>query len=142
MAMPDGQVSCGAGLYYGDAPPAPPNWQEIIRVIDINIDGVTVTATDMSHLRSLYCAKEFKPGMADGGSVSFTLNFVATVFSTVYGLIQQYKSFRVATPNGSSMDFEGFITSLGMAIPEDDRITVPATFKVSGLPAFYVTTPA
>jgi len=136
MSRPDGMVSCGAAFYYSDAPPLSPNWLELGWVIDMNVDGITVTATEVSHLRSQFCAKEFLPGKLDGGTLTLNTNFVATQYVILNALLQNYKAFRIITPNISTMTFEGFITSLGVAIPDDDRITVPITIKVSGRPTF------
>ncbi len=128
--------SCGTKLYYADAPPAPQNWVQIAKVIDINAGNRNVTVTEVPHLESPNCANEKIPGRFDGGDVTWTLNFTPTQAAVIDGLIQNYIMIRIEYPGGSTLDCEGFLSQIGDSIPDNDRITQDVTFAVSGRPIF------
>src|SRR3990167_5945795 len=49
----------------------------VSEVTDIDCDGPKVEMIDFSHLLSPDAHKEFKPGLIDGGAVSFEVNYLA-----------------------------------------------------------------
>jgi hypothetical protein len=111
------------------------------------MNGVPLTrpATNVSHLASDERASEFIPGRLDGGELTAQLNLTKAQYEMLWGMINDNPSvsndqnrykFLVWIPNGSGLYlvFKGFITSMPFTIPDDDRVTIDVTFKISGKP--------
>lgn len=102
---------------------------------DISGPNISVTSTDSSCLSTEW--KTFIPGLGDGGEVTFTIDYSETNYNTLHGILRDVKSWRITMPDGETQDFDGFITALGLTIPFDDRIVVPVTIKVTGIPSTF-----
>lgn len=100
-------------------------------------------SVEFTHFGSPDGYREFKPGLSDGGEVTFSYNLVPgladdAVIAT-HLATKTVEKWRIVFPNGAQLNFDGFATAHGRATPIDDRMTGSVTFKVTGKP---VLTPA
>jgi hypothetical protein len=105
-------------------------------VMNLSLGGISVNPVETSHLRSTSNAKTFISGMIDAGEISLTINYAKAQFNTLIGLLRSSQAFVLTMPDSSTLTGSGILTSLGLEIPEDDRVTVPITVKISGLPVW------
>ena len=82
--------------------------------------------------------KKFEPGLLDAGEVSLTLIFdpadsgQTTLAADLEDDTLRY--YRVEYPDGTTVDYHGFLTGWGTPTPMEDKITRTVKFKVSGKP--------
>lgn len=110
------------------------NW---VALAEVNsIDGPTKSrdTIDVTSLDSTGGYREFIGGFRDGGTVSLPMNFTHTSYDTMNNDFESdvLQNYEIYLPDGSSFEFEAFVTELGLAIPVDDKVTANVTLKVSG----------
>ena len=102
---------------------------------------------DISTMGSTDKWREFIPGMADAGELTFECNFDGTTVSSMLNTqLDATYTRTTATTNNVVVTFsdtdtatftcDGFITALGHAIPFDDKVTQSVTIKLDGSPTF------
>ena len=90
-------------------------------------------ALDVSTMDSSNKWREFIPGMLDGGEVT-----VEVLYGTTQGNnLEAYftnpaEAWTITVPVGDTIVGSAFMTSLGYAIPFDDKITQSFTLKYTG----------
>ncbi|MDK1103953.1 MAG: phage tail tube protein [Actinomycetota bacterium] len=114
----------------------------IAEVVSITGPGVSRDTIEKTHLTSDGMAREFIPGLIDGGDVTVELNFLpddttqALIFSdmistTVTSVEQAYTiQLTDATPQTIAMNL--IPTAWEPSAPFDDKLSLSVTFKVSG----------
>lgn len=134
--MPKKPHSYGTLLKYGASPTT------LTGVRRISGPNVEVSSVDTTDLSSTDAAREFIPGLIDGGQVEFELYADEAVIAALYALLRTETAWDLVFPLQSGeateaqWDFDGFITSIGEEVEEDEAIIVPITIKVTGKPAF------
>lgn len=122
-------------------------WQTITEQTDFGGPGLDVTMIDVTHTLSPNRAREFIPGLVDGGEFPVNGNHVAddavlkAVFAaTAPAVGASPYEFRIVWPNpaGSIWTFNGWIRGLDAPKEEDDALRLSFTFKVSGSITFPV----
>lgn len=98
-----------------------------------DMEGADLDVSDMDSPNGF---REFIPGIVDGGEASLELNWQKTQQTTLHGYWRSTGSFRVVWSDGSKLEFDGYMKSLGTETPFDDKVSASATFKVSGKPTF------
>jgi predicted secreted protein len=101
-------------------------------------------AVDKSTMDSTNKFREFIPGMADGGEISFDVNYDGAAGATANDLHNAFtataaQAIVVQINNGgttSSWAVSGFVTGLGYAIPHDEKVTQSVTIKAAGEPTY------
>lgn len=106
------------------------------QITNFNVGGIQISAIETTHLASSNAFKEFLPGLGDGGELSFTINYIKAQMTSLYALARTVSAFTLTLSDGSTLTGSGFFTSLGLAAPEDDRITQDVTVKITGKPTF------
>lgn len=119
------------------------NYVAIVEVVKIDGMDITITNTNFTHLQSPSGFKEFKPGMGDGGNVTYDINATKGQVNTFFSNLRVASmGFQLKWPllasetNASNWQFSGHIDKMGAAYPDDDRILVPMSVKVTGKPTF------
>lgn len=136
MAASAGTHSYGSDLAYSDTLGGGGSFTSVAEVCDISADGPTVGSTKFTHLKSDNAAHEYKPGLIEGGELTFTVNHIKAVRNTLMGFLRVMKSWKVTDPDGGFTTCDGFITSLGKKNPEDDRVTGDIKIKFTGKPVY------
>ncbi len=108
-------------------------------VAEINsIDGPNKSrdTIDVTSLDSAAGYREFIASFRDGGEVTLEMNFTRDGYEEMNADFETdtLVDYQVLIPDTgeTTFDFSGLVTSLGMGIPLDDKITASITIKVSG----------
>lgn len=130
----------GTQLQLGDGA-ATEVFTPIVELRTISIGGMTTPQADATHLDSSW--QEFLAGIPDGGSVSFSGNFVpgdatqdeATGLLSTLGNLNNYRL--VASDSGAwTVDFSAILTVDSIDFSHDDAARISGTLKVNGEPTF------
>jgi len=129
--------SCGTRLSWDTA--GGTTYADIAEVIDLDGPSPKIPAADVSNLQSPNCYREKRPKMVDPGAFKAKMNFTKAQYGQLLGQVRKYPiSFKISFPligtetTASSATWSGFIGGIGMAIPDDDRITNDVDVEVSG----------
>lgn len=108
-------------------------------VTEISLPELARDSIDLTHLSSPDGYREFKPGLADAGEAGIVYNLIPGLADDAviraHLATRAVETWRVVFPNGAKLEFRGFATAHGGAVPMDDKMTGSATFKVSGKPS-------
>ena len=114
---------------------------------DITGPEVSVEPIDVTTHDSADGFGESIPGLADGGEVSFEMQFdpSSVAHETLYADVaaRQMHNWRLQLPGfasttaGGYVQFAGFLTKVGMGLPVKGSITAPISIKVSGKPTYF-----
>jgi hypothetical protein len=129
-----GILGAGGKLQYSTLPVSVYN--DIAGVVHIGGPDATVTDVDISNLQSASVAKEYIPGMYDGGTVEVDINYDHLQWSTLYSLYRTLVGFKILFSDGSNWTFNGYINHFNTDIPLDEQVTSPIGIKVTGKPVF------
>ena len=111
-----------------------------VAVAEVNsISGPNSTRNqiDVTSLDSTGGYKEFIGGFRDGGEVTLNMNFT----KATYGLMQNdfenddnsiAYTVVLSDASATTIGFNGFVQSLGFAVPTEDKVTADVTIKVTG----------
>jgi predicted secreted protein len=113
--------------------------RDSVAIAEINsITGPNMTRDfiDVTSLDSTGGYREFIAGFRDGGEITLEMNFTAAGFNDLKDdyesdVIQTY-SIVLSDNAATTLTFSGFVTSLGIAVPIDDKVTCNVTIKISG----------
>ncbi|KQN37007.1 phage tail protein [Sphingomonas sp. Leaf407] len=110
----------------------------LAEVAELTLPELSRDAVDFTHMTSPDAHREFKPGLSDAGEAGIVYNLIPgvaddAVIRTHLGT-RAVEAWRIVFPNGAKLDFRGFATAHGGAVPMEDKMTGTATFKVSGKP--------
>lgn len=111
-------------------------YEDIANVNSINGPGTTRDTVDTTTFDSTGGYREFITGLRDGGSVSLEMNFSKDAYDDLLtdfnnDAVQSYEIF-FAKQGAGAIQFDGLLTDQPVTIPMNDKVTISATFKVSG----------
>ena len=114
-----------------------PTFTAIAEVNSITGPSMTRDTIDVTSLDSTGGYREFIAGFRDGGEVTLNMNFTVAGYDDLkddFGL-ETKVNYRINLDKGGSndtkFDFAGLVTSLGLAVPMDDKVTTDVTIKIS-----------
>ena len=110
-----------------------------VAIAEVNsIDGPNKSRNtiDVTSLDSTGGYKEFIPGFRDGGEIALDMNFTLDGYDDMNAdfeseTIQTY-SIVLGDTGNTTFSFSGYVTSLGLAVPLEDKVTSKVTIKISG----------
>lgn len=109
----------------------------VAEVISISGPNVSRAHIDVTNLDSIDGYREFIAGFRDAGEVTLTMNFTFATWQDFKDDIDNDDAvaYSIELPNteGTIISFDGLVTSLGMAIPFDDKVTSDVTIKVDSV---------
>jgi len=138
----DATKGYGAVLYYGDSSTVAGSttWTAVAQVRDITLPTVEADDIDVTNQDSTGGAREYIPGLIEGGECEFELLFKKSAVTAVYALLATQKGWRVTVNDHATADskweFDGYVKSFGGEIPLEDPVMCSVTIKVTGKPAF------
>lgn len=114
---------------------------DVGNIISISGPDQTRDSIDISTMDSISKAREFISGLWDAGEVTIEINYDGASGGTANDLSTAFQLgtgevWTIAFPDTSTWAATGFITSLGHAIPVDDKITQSFTIKFTGVPTY------
>lgn len=144
MAATQARIGYGVTLARGDGA-SPEVFTSVVELIDITPPSMTKDQIEATHHASPGGFREFIPGMKDGGEFTAVFNWIkshATQGNASGGLLNDFlnqdtpRNWRISFPGSPVMTwtFRAVVTGFNPSTPIDDRMTVNATFKVSGAP--------
>ena len=109
----------------------------IAEVNSITGPNMSRNTIDVTSLDSTGGYREFIAGFRDAGEVTLNMNFSIAGY---LGMLDDFESDTLQTyqitldeggTNESEFEFTGLVTSLGMSVPMDDKVTSDVTIKIS-----------
>jgi len=78
--------------------------------------------------------RSFIAGLKDAGTLTFTLMFDKTVYSTLKAAFEDNtaKAIEITLPDATKLTFNGYVTELPLTVPTEDKVTCDVTVKISG----------
>jgi hypothetical protein len=132
-------IGYGSAFAVGDGG-SPEVFTDLGEIITITGPAPVRETVDATHMASPNRYREHIAGLIDGGEVSVEMNYLPGGATEILlnACLEQVlpRNYRITTANTEALAFSGFCTSRSAAIPLDDKMTLSATFKVSGDPAF------
>jgi hypothetical protein len=122
----------GYGAKFGYADVGGSSFTYLARVLEIKPPKTSVDSIDTSHLESPYQWKEKAAGWKDTGEAEVKVQFKKDQTAAVYGLLALDKSFQILLADGSTLDFDGFLSGIEPEIDKEGLVTATLTFTVSG----------
>lgn len=112
---------------------------DIPYAFDIAMPGIVFDTVETTSNSSPNGFREYIPGLADGGEVTFTINWHddEAAHQELWEAQQarEVTSFQIAMPQFATnnlFDFEAFVTGLPITSPIGDRVTQAVTLKITG----------
>lgn len=124
---------------------SPEIFTSIGELLEASPPSLSRGTVDGTHHGSPERYQEFISGLRDGGEVSIRIHYTDAAYTTLLADFNDNDSvnYRVAGPSdagvagaGDKWTFTGFMTEVPVEMPLDDRMTIAATFKVSGKPTY------
>lgn len=134
------RVGVGATLGLGNSA-SPTVYTNVAEITNISGPEISVEQVEASTLDSTGGYKEFIPGLKDGGSVSFTMNWTNKASQqSIRNLIggTSNSKFLITLPTSplSRFRFEGIVESMSWSAEPNAPMTSDVTIKISGAVAF------
>jgi len=111
-------------------------WATLAEVKGINGPGMSRGTTDTTTLDTTGGYKTFKGAFRDPGTVSLTMNFTRDTYEQMKDDFEDddAQNYEIVLPDDetTTLEFEGLVTELPLAVPTDGVITADVTIKVSG----------
>jgi len=123
---------------------SPANYSVVGEQTNVTPPSIAGDAVEATHMQSPNAAREFVPGLVDGGEVSIEINYVPTSagVTTFMDLLRTVATCRIEFPLtagqtvNAKWDFDAILTGFEPEAPIDDKMAATVTFKVTGLPTF------
>jgi len=111
-------------------------WSAIAEVTNISGPGMTRDLIEVTSLDSTGGYREFIAGFRDGGNVVLSMNYTRASLDEFLADFESdvIQNYEIVLPDGTSIEFEGYVQEFPLTIPTDAQITLEATIKVSGQP--------
>lgn len=125
--------SQGTKFYVGDVG-SPDNKQAVPEIKTLGGPDGQATLIDVSDLDST--GKEWKPGLKDEGQITLGMMYIPT--NAVHAILRDafsdrtLKSFRIEFSNGTTWDFNGYVTGFAANNGVDEVNMANVTVKVTG----------
>ena len=109
-------------------------WSAIAEVTNISGPGMTRDLIEVTSLDSTDGYREFIAGFRDGGNVVLSMNYTRAGLDEFLADFESdvIQNYEIVLPDGTSLEFEGFVQEFPLTIPTDSQITMETTIKVSG----------
>ena len=111
-------------------------WVDIAEILSISGPGMSRDVIDVTSLDSVGGYREFIAGFRDPGTITLSMIFRRDTFNTMKtdfesDTLQNYEMV-LSDAEVTSLEFEGLVTEVPLAVPADDKITMEVTIKISG----------
>lgn len=108
----------------------------VAEVLSISGPNLSRGTIDVTNLDSTGGYKEFIAGFRDGGEVTLSMNFTMGTWNDFKDDFDLDTAVAYSIVLGNTAEntfgFNAFITSLGMAVPLDDKVSSDVTLKIDG----------
>lgn len=112
-------------------------YDAVAEVQDITPPNYSRDAVDATSMDSPNTFREYIAGLMDAGEASIELIFVPSATDALLtALMAGTGQFQVEFPNGVKVQFSAVVTAVSQAVPNEDKMTASASFKVTGKPTW------
>jgi predicted secreted protein len=114
----------------------------IAEVKGVRGPSLSAGVVDVTSLESANDVREFIGTLKDGGTASFTLNYIPTANGTGHQLMvtdmlnSAIVSYSIVFPNAVTMTFNGIVTGFEISAELEQAIQASVTIKVTGWPTW------
>jgi len=104
------------------------------KVTNISGPSMSKETVDTTSFDNTDGYRSFIVGLKDAGTLTFTLMFDKTVYSTLKAAFEDNtaKAIEITLPDATKLTFNGFVTELPLTVPTEDKVTCDVTVKISG----------
>lgn len=102
------------------------------QIVSLSIEGVEVDKIDISTMGSTGKWREFIAGMKNPGTLNLELVYEDDLFNTINSSLAVEDTWTITLPDGATAAFSGFLDASGLGIPMDDKVSIPASIKITG----------
>ena len=110
-------------------------WDELAEITSVDNEK-TRGMYDVTHLGSTGGYIERIPGLRDPGTMQTPMNFTRDTYDLMNADYESdtVQNYEVVLPDTdeTSFEFQGYVSSLGLGVPTDNKITANATITVTG----------
>ena len=132
------------GTWSASTPETIPSMSAFGQCYAIDIPELKTTFVSASRLNQSDRYNRFRNGRVDPGEVTMEAHFDKTDYNTLKTLVDAGTQLWIqvsipepdSTSNVSTWSAHGWISALGIGIPDDGGITAPFAFKVNGKPQY------
>ena len=113
-------------------------YTQVARLLSVEVAEASRGSVENTEIDQPDKYKTFEPGLIDAGETSLSLTWDEGDAGQVL-LRGDFESdalvyYRVEYPDGSTVDYHGFITGWGAPVAIEEKITRNVKFKISGKP--------
>lgn len=112
------------------------DWVQLAEVNSITGPNKTRATIDVTSLDSAGGYREFIASFRDPGEVTLNMNFTLDSYDDMNADFESDSTndYQIILPDtgNTTFDFAGYVTSLGMAVPLDDKVSADVTIKLTG----------
>ncbi|TDQ63571.1 tail tube protein [Maritalea mobilis] len=135
MAASSAIIGYNSTFAIGDGGDPTETFTAVAEVTNITPPGYSRDAIDVTHMKSDDQFREYIAGLMDAGEVQIELNYVPSASDVLIAALTGGKgNFQITLPNSITFTFAAICTAYTPAVPNDDKLSASATFKVSGKP--------
>jgi len=113
-------------------------WQLIAEITEVGGPNKAKEMVEVTHLKSPDKYKEFIGGLKEAGTCSLSMNFTKATYDIMDADFESdtKQNYQIVLPDEimTTIEFEGNVSELGLAIPVADKITSDVTIQISGKP--------
>jgi len=135
MASTAAIIGAGTRISYA-AHPTPGTFTDLAEVFSVGFPEMSENDVRATHYLSPGRVHEYISGWREGGEVTVEANYVKAEMATVHGMRGQMRTWRITLPDGATETWPGYIKTIWMSIPMDDKVTTTLTIKVAGDPTY------
>lgn len=112
------------------------DWTQMAEVNSITGPNKSKATIDVTSLDSVGGYREFITSFRDSGEVTLNMNFTLDSYDDMNADFESESSndYQIILPDtgNTTFDFTGFVTSISMAVPLDDKVSSDVTIKITG----------
>lgn len=139
MAASSAIIGKGTTLGY-TATTSATSYTTVSELFDVAGPSEDIDEAEVTHYTSDDGRKEFVGGWIDPGEVEFEANYVKAGMTALAALGTTLRNWKITLPDASIWVFPGWLKKLGQPIPNQDKITIKGTLRLSGKPNFTAST--
>lgn len=121
-------------LYYID--PDTSTETQIEKVRELTPPALSVDERETSHMTTANKTKTFKGGWKDPGSLSGQCEYSASQYDKLLSIAGETMGFKVELADGSTVEFDGYVSEVGIPVEREGEVLNDFSIRVSGLPDF------
>lgn len=111
-------------------------WENIAEITNITGPGMSRESIDTTALDTDGGYRTFITGFRNAGTVTLAMNFRRDEYETMKTDFESddLQNYEIVLPDddNTSLEFEGLVTELPLAIPPDEKVTADVTIQISG----------